>query len=1025
MTKFRLLFFLASMLCILGIHAQKTLNIDTKSWEDSPSNSSVTKTMTATKNGYEVTYQFHKALVMPDKTIPETELWYLDGFTLNNVPGEPAYPYSSDSFAIPIGYTASVNVLEEEWYIIESKIASGRAPRLLSDTTSLTSQSIQVLKTRKGWFPTTSASENWTTAYKDIDIINVGITPMQFDSYNGKARICKTLRYEVVFEETSSTPNTKSSNQGYRECIEEEYTDDPYLSATTLNWSFERQKANQKAKANGIFSNIPAYLIITTSGYKNSISEFVEWKKLMGFDVIVSTSDSWTSQSIKKEISRIKLIYPKLSYMLIVGNNQQVPSEYVSIDFNGSQKSTWSDLQYALTAKRNSDSTYNFVPDIKYGRIPVNSVAEAELVFSRIINYEKNAPSSDDSFYANPLFLSTFLDLNKDGQADMRNCQTSYEIADKLKGIGKHPFIDFLAGYYENPLRWGDPGWEDGTKVLSVNPNIPTKMRKPYYKWDVNVPRIKTRLNNGTSQLYYFAHGDRYGWDSMLTTSNIDGISNGNKLPVAFSLACLTGDFSLPGCFAEKMMTLASGGVIAMYAFTNKTYVAYTDIVAAAFYNGMYPRIKYKPYIDWNENENDKTTFVPPFENGVQITELGALDCYAKNSIATLFPDNEMNKNYKEYEISMLTLFGDPSMHIYLSRPNYIKAIVSVNGNKLYVTVEEDDAIVTLYNKKTGEVRNQKGNISGDTLPSDFVNYIVCIHKPGYLPYVMNLSNVSPKLLSRKSENQLVREDRIWTYHNDYCGTVEPHKDININIRFSGTTEINGKTYHNCYAYKEENEFSEIDSPIIAYMREEDNKVYAYYQLFDIQDFEENIINQYGIDIMAIGPTTRKYNCENCERMIFDFNLKKDDILWFNRDKIESDRAFMTVTDVFETDYEGNIFLTQQYGDPRSLNYTAYEGVGSFTGLLPYPGAESIDYSHSTYCLLKMTDLDGNILFANPEYLKFYSGINNTEYTSSVIESRYFDMQGRRLLSKPTDGIYIQIDIMEDGTSKVTRNMGK
>lgn len=292
---------------------------------------------------------------------------------------------------------------------------------------------------------------------------------------------------------------------------------------------------------------------------------------------------------------------------------------------------------------------------------------------------------------------------------------------------------------------------------------------------------------------------------------------------------------------------------------------------------------------------------------------------------------------------------------------------------------------------------------------------------PGLLSYITNLTNI-PRMSSRKAENRIIREDRIWTYHNDFCGTMEPSQNININIRFSGTTEIKGKTYHNCYAYKAENEFLEAECPIIAYMREEGNKVYAYYQLFDNFNFENDILNQYGIDIMSNCPTTKDdFGCENCERMIFDFNLKKGETLWFNRDEIDSDLAYLYVEDVFDTEYDGNIFLTQEY-TPLGT-YTVYEGVGPFIGLLPYPGAVSMDYGHDVYHLQRMTDLDGKILF---EYEKRAdSRIIDDEYTSPIVESRYYDMQGRRMLGKPSKGVYIKIDILEDGTSKVTRNIEK
>lgn len=1022
MKKLFTLMLFAGAALFMNVHAQKTLNLDTGSWETVSSSPAVTKTVTPTQHGYEVTYQFHKALVMPDEILPATDMWYLDGFMLNNVPGEPAYPYASDSFSIPIGYSASVDVLEEEWYAVESSVASGRAPQLLSDTTQISAATLLPLKAKQGWFPTTTAAKSGINTYKDIDILSVDVTPMQFDTYLGKARVCKTLKYEVVFIESSSILRGRTITPELIKEIETEYADDPYLTATTLNWVLERPASEGPIKATTTVMPVatcvaPPYLIITTSDYKNPVTEFANWKRTLGFDVIVSTATSWTPQSIKAEISRVKSLYPRLSYLLFVGNNYQVPAESVKTGPTGT--SVLTDLQYALTAKRKADSNYDFLPDIKYGRIPVNNVLEAESVFSKIINYEKNAPSANDSFYSSPLLVSEFLDYTRDGQADMRNCQTSYEISAQLTKIGVDPIVEFYAKANENPLKWGDPAAvenEDGTTSIVADPDIPEFLRKPTYKWDVTAARIKEHLNTGTSQLYYFSHGDETGWSGRLNVSQLADLRNGSKLPVTFSMACLTGNFSQPGCFAEKLLTNPNGGTAAIYAFTEETYVAYTDVLAASFYNGMYPEMDYMPYIKdvWNN-----MVLHPHFDNDITITELGDLDIVAKTKVANAFPNNEMNKDFKEYEISMLTLFGDPSMNIYLTTPKRINASVSIKNNKLYVS-SDPNAIITIFNRNTGEVANHKGSISGDELPTDYTALTLCVHKPGYLPYVKDMVKLAKKP-SAETENKLVREDRIWTYYQEFCGTMKPSEDILLNVKFSGTTDINGKTYFNCYAWKAENEFSESECPIIAYMREEDNKVYAYYPFLGNSSLapEEEILEKYGIDIMPTSPSlmAEDYPYTDCERMIFDFNLNEGDKMWFNKDEIQTEKSFLTITDVYDTEWDGNIFHTQKYdGGYFMTPYRAFEGVGAEFGLLPYPGAFPICYCHSGYLLIKMSDTDLNTLFKIPDN----TGISDNQINLNIVETQFYDLQGRQVIN-PHAGIFIRTDIFENGARKVTK----
>ena len=1003
--------------------AQRTLDLDNGTWLSTAEAPSVTRTLTPTQNGYQVKYQFHKALVMPDEIFPDKDVWYLENFNVNNVPGEPAYPYASDSFSVPYGHTASMTVVEEDWYTVESIVAPGRAPRLLSDTTTVTPQNVPALKVRQGWFPATTAADNGVNVYRDIDIFNVGITPVQFDLSNGTARICRTLTYEVTFQEGDPILFAGRSSSDVTAQARDSYADDSYLSATTLNWALEKESDARRANSGGSilpggFNYAPVYLIISTPTYNTALQSFADWKRTLGYDVVISTASSWTNETIKAEITRIKNLHPNLSYLLIVGNNQQVPAEKVNASTGVFTYTALSDLQYALTAKTASNPNCDFIPDVKYGRISANNSTEAERVFSKIISYEKNAPASSDAFYSNPLFLSTFLDKTnpKDGTADMRNCQTSYEIAENLRKIGKSPTIEFLAGPNENPLKWGEPGWvtlQDGSEVLDGTPDIPAKMRKPTYKWDVTVPRIKQHLNNGTGQLYYFAHGSKSGWQDMLDTSNLTGLSNGSKLPVCFSMACETGDFTTSGCFAEKMLTYQNGGVAAMYAFTEPTYVSYTDVIAASFYNGMYPNLNYSPYLSLS---HDKISIHPSLDNNSVITELGALDCFAKTMVANSFPNNEYNQGYKKYEIAMLTLFGDPSMHIYLNKPTQVQASASIQNGKLYVTVP-DGVTVSVYNKATNSVINKKGSVSGLSLPSDYSTIIVSAHLPGSLPYVVDLNKLSPKREAAASP-EIVREDRIWTYYQEFNGQMDPSDDIYVNVRFSGTTEIDGKTYHNCYAWKDGTEFSESDAPVIAYMREEDGKVYAYYHYMDDPSILQNVLDKYGIDMMPDCPVTFAWTDtpdRNYERLLFDFNLKEGDELWFNRDELDTDKGYMILEGINDIEFEGENVTEYKYRN-GIWDYNVFRGLGSPVGLLPFPGAMPLCYCKTGYNLVRVTDLEKDILFATP------LSVDDVAESAEVLESRYYDLQGRSL-NGPTDGVYVKVDIFADGHRKVKKHV--
>lgn len=87
------------------------------------------------------------------------------------------------------------------------------------------------------------------------------------------------------------------------------------------------------------------------------------------------------------------------------------------------------------------------------------------------------------------------------------------------------------------------------------------------------------------------------------------------------------------------------------------------------------------------------------------------------------------------------------------------------------------------------------------------------------------------------TENQFIREDRVWNYH--IWGIGDPSHYF-FKMKFDGTTEIEGKTYHNlktydCIGYnydRDNGQFvfvKEVESKSVFYLREEEGgKVYIY-----------------------------------------------------------------------------------------------------------------------------------------------------------------------------------------------------
>lgn len=94
----------------------------------------------------------------------------------------------------------------------------------------------------------------------------------------------------------------------------------------------------------------------------------------------------------------------------------------------------------------------------------------------------------------------------------------------------------------------------------------------------------------------------------------------------------------------------------------------------------------------------------------------------------------------------------------------------------------------------------------------------------------------------------LVREGVEWGYAHEYPG-VHYGNMTYFRLQFSGTTELNGKTYHNLWKYSSYNlQFCE-DKEIAAYMREENKRVYVYTdsEIFPADGSKEYLLYDFNI----------------------------------------------------------------------------------------------------------------------------------------------------------------------------------
>jgi hypothetical protein len=172
------------------------------------------------------------------------------------------------------------------------------------------------------------------------------------------------------------------------------------------------------------------------------------------------------------------------------------------------------------------------IPEIPVGRLPVRTVAEANLILTKIINFSpSNVPQS-------ALMVA--------------DTQGSY-------------FFDF----------------ENANDQLSNNFLTPAgiPVQKVYRRLEPSDAATRadiiSKINAGTALVNYSGHGNVDVWTGapIFSTSDAMALTNGNKLPLVIVMDCLNGYFMSPpiDCLSEALLKAPNGGAVATFSSSGLT----------------------------------------------------------------------------------------------------------------------------------------------------------------------------------------------------------------------------------------------------------------------------------------------------------------------------------------------------------------------------------------------------------------------------------------------------------------------
>lgn len=491
-------------------------------------------------------------------------------------------------------------------------------------------------------------------------------------------------------------------------------------------------------------------LIITHIDFSNAANTLADWKQKRGISAKVREFTSGTTtDAIKDTIDSAMTWTPAPEYLLIIGDAEYIPTWYENLHpEHGSpyfQGHTGTDIFYADT-----DEPPDYVADLSYGRLSVDTESQADSLVDRIIRYERN-PTSVSSFYTNATMAACFQDGNQstlDSIADRRFAKTSEDVKNYLatQGYTTERIYTTYNGYNSDevfPKYWNDQSWavfENDTP----GQEIPAYLQKPTFPWDGSTADVTSAVNDGRFFVLHRDHGSRNGWaHPSFYEANVDALNNGEKRPVVWTINCETGWFdnetddtecgtsTNDECFVEHWHRHNTGGSCGLIGATRISYSGYNDRLVWGWMDAIWPGFLTWCGVTYPDND--------------PIYNMGTVVNYGKEYMMTYFSNNSTRRTALEE----FQWHGDPTMEMWTGVPDTLTVThdstillgatscsvrVTHSGlgveSTLVCLLKENDVYETDYTNASGNV-----TLTLSPSPASIGTLYVTVSKHNYLPY--------------------------------------------------------------------------------------------------------------------------------------------------------------------------------------------------------------------------------------------------------------------------------------------------
>ncbi len=338
---------------------------------------------------------------------------------------------------------------------------------------------------------------------RNVSGFNFRFNVTEFDTELNTVKLFKHLKFEITPKSAvaKSVANSVAKPGTDRQVAQELHSALPQLFLNYQNNAF--------ASAYTSLASPGGILVIYTARDESAIAPYIKHKRSKGFTV--QTVKVATGTNVKSVIQNAYKQNPNIFYVQLVGDWADIKS-----DLGTSEKAPMDPMLGRVAGNDN-------YPDLAIGRFSANSASDVTIQVNKTITYERNFVQP---FWKNGLGIGSEEGPGDDNEMDYQHI----DIIKKNKLLAKQQYASVGAVYGAN----------------------------------ASASQVATLINNGTHVINYSGHGSNTSWGtSGFSSTDVNNLTNGSKLPIIFSVACVNGAFHQGTSFSESWLRKNNGGAVA------------------------------------------------------------------------------------------------------------------------------------------------------------------------------------------------------------------------------------------------------------------------------------------------------------------------------------------------------------------------------------------------------------------------------------------------------------------------------